>query len=84
MVAVQGLNPGHRKGALRVSEGQGGTMPPEPLGTGSGTGCQYEWGFRKAEGSLAKVRRLSEMKGLRITRNSEKVLPEANWLAQGL
>jgi len=37
-------------------------MPPEPLGTGSGTGCQSEWDFRKAEGALAKVRRLSEMK----------------------
>ena len=57
-----GIEPRALKGPLRVSEGQGGTMPPEPLGTGSGTGCQYEWDFRKAEGSLAKVRRLSEMK----------------------
>ena len=75
------MNPGHRKGPLRVSEGQGGTMPPEPLGTGSGTGCQSEWDFRKAEGSLAKARMLSEK---RSSRDSEKVVPEANRLAQGL
>ena len=56
------MNPRHQEGPLRVSEGQGRTMPPEPLGTGSGTECQSEWDFRKAEGSLVKARRLSEKK----------------------
>ena len=55
-------------------------MPPEPLGTGSETGCQSEWDFRKAEGSLAKARMLSEKE----SRDSEKVVPEANRLARGL
>lgn len=44
-----------------------------------GTGCQSEWGF---EGSLPKARRLSEKE--KDTRDSEKVLPELNRLAQGL
>jgi hypothetical protein len=37
-------------------------MPPEPLGTGSGTGLSIEWDFRKAEGSLPKAKEIEKKK----------------------